>query len=83
MQSDPSNTQLAVVSDKDVKGVDVAAGEAVFSGYTDLLQKIMVLKDSGSIKVKSKNETKSLHYKGLREEFLVSYTFTSGECPQS
>lgn len=81
MQSDPANTQLAVVSDKDVKGVDVAAGEAVFSGYTDLLQKIMVLKDSGSIKVKSKNETQSLHYKGLREEFLVSYTFTSGGMP--
>lgn len=53
MQGDPSNMQLAVVSDKDVKGVDVAAGEAVFSGYTDLLQKIMVFKDSGVIKVKA------------------------------
>ncbi|MCY8130680.1 ABC transporter permease, partial [Bacillus spizizenii] len=81
MQGDPSNTQLAVVSDKDVKGVDVAAGEAVFSGYTDLLKKIMVLKDSGSIKVNSKHETQSLDYKGLREEFLVSYTFTSGGMP--
>ncbi|MCY8060087.1 ABC transporter permease [Bacillus spizizenii] len=81
MQGDPSNTQLAVVSDKDVKGVDVATGEAVFSGYTDLLKKIMVLKDSGSIKVNSKHETQSLDYKGLREEFLVSYTFTSGGMP--
>lgn len=53
MQGDPGNMQLAVVSDKDVKGVDVAAGEAVFSGYTDLLQKIMVFKDSGVIKVKA------------------------------
>lgn len=41
----------------------------------------MILKDSGSIKVKSKNETKPLHYKGLRDEFLVSYTFTSGGMP--
>ncbi|MGK9161683.1 bacitracin ABC transporter permease BceB [Bacillus subtilis] len=81
MQGDPSNMQLAVVSDKDVKGVDVAAGEAVFSGYTDLLQKIMVFKDSGVIKIKSKHETQPLKYKGLREEFLVSYTFTSGGMP--
>ncbi|MCY7902419.1 ABC transporter permease [Bacillus inaquosorum] len=81
MQGDPSNLQLAVVSDKNVKGVDVAAGEAVFSGYTDLLQKIMILKDSGSIKVNSKHETQPLNYKGLRDEFLVSYTFTSGGMP--
>ncbi|QHJ95666.1 Bacitracin export permease protein BceB [Bacillus subtilis] len=81
MQGDPGNMQLAVVSDKDVKGVDVAAGEAVFSGYTDLLQKIMVFKDSGVINVKSKHETQPLKYKGLREEFLVSYTFTSGGMP--
>ncbi|MCY8389604.1 FtsX-like permease family protein [Bacillus inaquosorum] len=81
MQGDPSKLQLAVVSDKNVKGVDVAAGEAVFSGYTDLLQKIMILKDSGSIKVKSKHETQPLNYKGLRDEFLVSYTFTSGGMP--
>ncbi|KAF1681616.1 ABC transporter permease [Bacillus mexicanus] len=81
MQGDPSKLQLAVVSDKDVTGVDVASGEAVFSGYTDLLQKLMILKDSGSIKVKSKNETHRLHYKGLRDEFLVSYMFTSGGMP--
>ncbi|MCY7765764.1 FtsX-like permease family protein [Bacillus inaquosorum] len=81
MQGDPSKLQLAVVSDKNVKGVDVAAEEAVFSGYTDLLQKIMILKDSGSIKVNSKHETQPLNYKGLRDEFLVSYTFTSGGMP--
>ncbi|MCY8373761.1 FtsX-like permease family protein [Bacillus inaquosorum] len=81
MQGDPSKLQLAVVSDKNVKGVDVSAGEAVFSGYTDLLQKIMILKDSGSIKVNSKHETQPLNYKGLRDEFLVSYTFTSGGMP--
>ncbi|UHH07605.1 ABC transporter permease [Bacillus subtilis] len=81
MEGDSSKLQLAVVSDKDVNGVDVAAGEVVFSGYTDLLQKIMILKDSGSIKVKSKHETKPLYYKGLRDEFLVSYTFTSGGMP--
>ncbi|MCY9059705.1 FtsX-like permease family protein [Bacillus inaquosorum] len=81
MQGDPSKLQLAVVSDKNVKGVDVSAGEAVFSGYTDLLQKIMILKDSGNIKVNSKHETQPLNYKGLRDEFLVSYTFTSGGMP--
>ncbi|MCY8310048.1 ABC transporter permease [Bacillus vallismortis] len=81
MQSDPHNMQLAVVSDKEVEQVDVPEGEAFLSGYNDLLQKIMVLKDSGSMKVKSKHKMTSLQYKGLRKEFLLSFPFTSGGLP--
>lgn len=81
MQGDPHNMQLAVVSDKEVEQVDVPEGEAFLSGYNDLLQKIMVLKDSGSMKVKSKHKTTSLQYKGLRKEFLLSFPFTSGGLP--
>ncbi|MCY7916986.1 ABC transporter permease [Bacillus vallismortis] len=81
LQSDPHNMQLAVVSDKEVEQVDVPEGEAFLSGYNDLLQKIMVLKDSGSMKVKSKHKMTSLQYKGLRKEFLLSFPFTSGGLP--
>ncbi|MDQ0928915.1 bacitracin transport system permease protein [Bacillus atrophaeus] len=88
VEGDPENIQgnlkktpLAVVSDKEIDGVDVSSDETIFSGYTDLLQKLMSLKDSGSVKVSGQHETKSLTYSGLRKEFLLSYKFTAGGLP--
>ncbi|MCY8916178.1 FtsX-like permease family protein [Bacillus atrophaeus] len=88
VEGDPENIQgnlkktpLAVVSDKEIDGVDVSTDETIFSGYTDLLQKLMSLKDSGSVKVSGQHETKSLTYSGLRKEFLLSYKFTAGGLP--
>ncbi|MCY9197131.1 FtsX-like permease family protein [Bacillus atrophaeus] len=88
VEGDPENIQgnlkktpLAVVSDKEIDGVDVSTDETIFSGYTDLLQKLMSLKDSGSVKVSGQHETESLTYSGLRKEFLLSYKFTAGGLP--
>ncbi|MGM0747356.1 MAG: FtsX-like permease family protein [Bacillota bacterium] len=88
VEGDPENIQvnlkktpLAVVSDKEIDGVDVSLDETIFSGYTDLLQKLMSLKDSGSVKVSGQHETESLTYSGLRKEFLLSYKFTAGGLP--
>ncbi|MCY9109719.1 FtsX-like permease family protein [Bacillus atrophaeus] len=88
VEGDPDNIQgnlkktpLAVVSDKEIDGVDVSSDETIFSGYTDLLQKLMSLKDSGSVKVSGQHETESLTYSGLRKEFLLSYKFTAGGLP--
>ncbi|ADP33518.1 FtsX-like permease family protein [Bacillus atrophaeus] len=88
VEGDPENIQgnlkktpLAVVSDKEIDGVDVSTDETIFSGYTDLLQKLMSLKDSGSVKVSGQHETESLTYSGLKKEFLLSYKFTAGGLP--
>ncbi|MCY8944578.1 FtsX-like permease family protein [Bacillus atrophaeus] len=88
VEGDPENIQgnlkktpLAVVSDKEIDGVDVSSDETIFSGYTDLFQKLMSLKDSGSVKVSGQHETESLTYSGLRKEFLLSYKFTAGGLP--
>ncbi|MEC2306790.1 FtsX-like permease family protein [Bacillus atrophaeus] len=81
IQGNLQKTPLAVVSDKEIDGVDVSSDETIFSGYTDLLQKLMSLKDSGSVKVSGQHETESLTYSGLRKEFLLSYKFTAGGLP--
>ncbi|MHA7764675.1 FtsX-like permease family protein [Bacillus atrophaeus] len=81
LQGNLKKTPLAVVSDKEIDGVDVSSDETIFSGYTDLLQKLMSLKDSGSVKVSGQHETESLTYSGLRKEFLLSYKFTAGGLP--
>ncbi|MGN9867158.1 ABC transporter permease [Bacillus swezeyi] len=78
MTGDPRKLQLAVVSDKEIDGIDVPKGDAIFSGSTDLLQKFMALKDSGRITISGRHKRNSLNYLGLRKEFLLSYNFTSG-----
>ncbi|WP_066069287.1 FtsX-like permease family protein [Neobacillus soli] len=78
---DPKAMTMPVISDKAVKNIDVAEGETIFTGYNDLLQKFMSLKDSGPIGLKGQNETIPLHYLGLKKDSVVSGYFTNGGQP--
>jgi bacitracin transport system permease protein len=78
---DPSKMQLAVVSEQAVKNIDVEPGETVFTGYNDLLQKFMTLKDSGEIELKAKTEVIPFKYLGLKKDYVVSWYFTGGGSP--
>ncbi|KKI89550.1 bacitracin ABC transporter permease [Bacillus sp. SA1-12] len=78
---DPNIMMLAVISDQAVPDVDLNAEDTVFTGYDDLLQKFMTLKDSGKIIIKGKNGEIEQNYLGLRKDFILSYTFTSGGLP--
>lgn len=71
---------MPVVSDKSVN-MDLSEDETVFSGYNDLLQRFMALKDSGHIKFKSKHGVIPQSYIGLKKDFIVSSYFTSGGFP--
>lgn len=81
MNFDPNIMQLAVVSDKEIKGVDVSSSETLFTGYNDLLQKFMTLKDSGDIQLKGNTENIPQKYIGLNKDFVVPYYFTGGGLP--
>ncbi|WHY67104.1 ABC transporter permease [Neobacillus sp. SuZ13] len=81
LNSDPRNMTIPVISDKAVTNVDLSAGETLFTGYNDLLQKFMPLKSSGQIELKGKNEVIPQKYLGLRKEYIISYYFTSGGLP--
>ncbi|PKG23450.1 ABC transporter permease [Niallia nealsonii] len=78
---DPNVTALAVVSDKNIKGVNVKANETLFTGYNDALAKFMPLKSSGAVTLKTNKESISLHYIGLDSPTIVPYIFTSGGMP--
>ncbi|MEH7352300.1 FtsX-like permease family protein [Neobacillus drentensis] len=78
---DPKAMTTPVISDKAVKNIDVAPGETIFTGYNDLLQKFMSLKDSGNIEMKGQNEVIPLKYLGLKKDFVVSGYFTNGGQP--
>lgn len=80
-KQDPSHMDLPIVSEKDAEGVSLSDGETVFTGYNDMMQKFLSLKDSGRIEMKGKKESVSLSYSGLRRDFVLPYTFTSGGLP--
>ncbi|CAH2715059.1 Bacitracin export permease protein BceB [Neobacillus rhizosphaerae] len=78
---DPKAMPIPVISDKAVKNIDVSEGDTIFTGYNDLLQKFMKLKDSGNIEMKGQNEAIPLKYLGLKKDFVVSSYFTNGGEP--
>ncbi|WP_088042088.1 FtsX-like permease family protein [Bacillus sp. EAC] len=77
---DSDTMPLAVVSEKAVN-VNLSANETVFTGYNDLLQKFMTLKDSGNIELTSKKKVFKLNYIGLRRQSIIPSYFTNGGLP--
>ncbi|MET3726480.1 bacitracin transport system permease protein [Fictibacillus halophilus] len=78
---DPKAMPLPLISEKSVDGMDLSPDEVVFTGYNDLLQKFMPLKNSGTIKINGKTETITQRYTGLKEDYPVSWYFTAGGVP--
>ncbi len=81
MNFDPNVMTLPVISDQDVKDIDLSATEVLFSGFSDLLQKFMSLKDSGPIELKGQHEIIPQNYIGLNKDTIVSTYFTNGGLP--
>ncbi|NRD77806.1 ABC transporter permease [Bacillus sp. BRMEA1] len=79
----PKNMPVAVISNRDVPEIHVAADEAIFSGYDDMFQKFMSLKRSGNIALKGQKEVIPLKYVGMKKQYLISMYFTKGGIPVS
>lgn len=71
---------IPVISENSVK-MNLSEDETVFTGYNDLLQRFMTLKENGHIKFNSKHEVIPQTYIGLKKDFIVSNYFTSGGFP--
>jgi bacitracin transport system permease protein len=81
MKADPKSMSISVISDQEVAGLDVGPEDTVFTGYNDLLQKFMPLKDSGKIELKGKTEVIPQDYLGLKDLHLISWYYTNGGQP--
>ena len=71
---------IPVISEKSVK-MNLSEHETVFTGYNDLLQRFMSLKESGHIKFITKHEEIPQTYIGLKKDYIISNYFTSGGFP--
>ncbi|KHF39131.1 ABC transporter permease [Halalkalibacter okhensis] len=78
---DPSEMTLPVVRDIDVEGVDLSSEETVFSGYSNILESIMPLKDAGDIELHGLTESIPQSYVGLNDESILPWFFTGGGLP--
>ncbi|MEK5521137.1 ABC transporter permease [Heyndrickxia sp. FSL W8-0423] len=81
LKSDPSAMTFPVISDKSLSDVDLSKDEILFSGLDGMLSKVMSFKDSGTIVLKGKKERIPQKYIGLKDEFILPYTFTFGGLP--
>ncbi len=72
---------LPVISEKSIPGIKLASQDTVLTGYNDILQKFMTLKDSGDIEFKGKTKTIEQNYLGLNKDFVLPFYFTSGGMP--
>lgn len=81
MNIDTASMSLPVVSDVAVNIKDLEPEETLFTGYSDLMQKFMTLKDSGNIELKGKTKTIPQKYVGLEREYPISWYFTDGGLP--
>lgn len=72
---------LPVISEKSILGIKLASQDTVLTGYNDILQKFMTLKDSGDIEFKGKTKTIEQNYLGLNKDFVLPFYFTSGGLP--
>lgn len=78
---DPDIMTVPVISDESVNGINLAEDETLFSGYSNMMEKVMSLKDSGKIELKGKNEVIPQTYMGLNDDTFLSYYFTNGGLP--
>lgn len=74
---------LPVVSDQSVEGTDVTPGQTVLTGYNDMLQKFMSLKDFGPLDLKGKTEVIPQQYVGLKRIMSFPTILQPGEYPLS
>lgn len=77
---DSSMMDTAVISEK-AAGLDVAPDELKLTGYNELLQRFMSLKDEGDVTVLGKETETALHYTGLEDEYPISNYYTMGGLP--
>ncbi|MGW9528171.1 FtsX-like permease family protein [Paenibacillus terrae] len=72
---------LPVISDQAVEGTDVSPDQTILTGYNDLLQKFMSLKNAGPLDLKGNKEVIHQQYLGLKREYVIPYYFTAGGLP--
>lgn len=74
----PREMFLPVVSDEDVDGVTVQAGDVFLTPMAPMLEVFMQFKDTGDITIFNDDDHYNLKYIGMKEEPVVNYILSIG-----
>ena len=77
----PDSMPMSLISDKASDTVDLSANEAYFTGYSDMLKRMIDFKDEGTIQLVGNNITINQQFKGLKRDYLISWNYTNGGIP--
>ncbi|WP_223701059.1 ABC transporter permease [Sutcliffiella deserti] len=69
---------MAVVSDRQVEGVEVSEHETLFSGFSDAMQALLDLQDAGTLTFQGSTASITQEYLGLSRDSVLSLYFTGG-----
>ncbi|WP_306010028.1 FtsX-like permease family protein [Bacillus sp. MMSF_3328] len=78
MNFDTDKMDLPVISESSAGRKELDENEAIFTGYSDVLQRFMPLKDSGKVKLHTKEKEIPLNYIGLEKDYLIPLYYTRG-----
>ncbi|SMF75175.1 bacitracin transport system permease protein [Paenibacillus uliginis N3/975] len=78
---DAESMVLAVVSEKQVEGMDLTPKETLFTGTNDTVDKFVGLKESGNIILHGKTSSIEQKLIGTSKEAILSWYFNSGGLP--
>ncbi|WP_281658794.1 ABC transporter permease [Halobacillus sp. Cin3] len=81
MNFNVENTTIPVISETAVPELDLEAENMMMTGYNDIMQSYISLKDNGEVEWLSENDSVKLSYQGLREDYVISSHYTVGGLP--
>ncbi|WP_416147563.1 FtsX-like permease family protein [Salipaludibacillus sp. HK11] len=77
-QFDGGMMTMSVISDRHVEDIHVHEDETIFSGFSDAMQALLNLKDSGTLIFHGSATSISQEYLGLLEDSILPLYFTGG-----
>ncbi|TYS18011.1 ABC transporter permease [Rossellomorea vietnamensis] len=77
----PERVTFSVISERSAEGIELEEDELMFTGYNDMFQSFLSLKDSGRVTLLSNSSEIPQKYLGIEKEYYISWYFTAGGVP--
>ncbi|MGG1684316.1 FtsX-like permease family protein [Pseudalkalibacillus sp. NRS-1564] len=78
---DASEMVLPVISDQTLEEIDVSSNEAVFTGFSKILESVIRFDNAGVIQIEGKEKVIAQDYLGLKSDYILPYSYSDGGLP--
>ena len=78
---DASEMVLPIISDQTLEEIDVSSNEAVFTGFSKILESVIRFDNAGVIQIEGKEKVIAQDYLGLKSDYILPYSYSDGGLP--